>query len=188
MRSIGALVPPLVLVVVAAAQVFAARTSLLTPWKGGGFGMFSTVDAPHARFVRLVLETPDGERRVALPATWRDEAAVLRASPTQARVEALASALVNETWVAETWIPAEVQYAEVLRASGIEGGPGGSEGTVKDLSVLGLYRPLAEGETPRGGSVRVDAIRVEVWRYRFDGSAARLEGELLRNARLTRRR
>jgi hypothetical protein len=181
-RTRGALVPPLLLISVATAQLITARTSLLTPWKGGGFGMFSTVDAPHTRFLRIALETPDGDRRVSLPESWREEAAVLRAAPTQARVEALAATLASQTWVPETWIPAEVEYAERLRASGVDDSAVPVE-AVRDLSVLGLYRPLLDGEIARGQIVRVAAIRVEVWRYRFDGDAVRLDAKLLTRAR-----
>jgi hypothetical protein len=188
MRAFVALIPSLLLVGIASAQIVAARSTLLTPWKGGGFGMFSTVDAPHARFVRIILETPDGEKRVPVPDTWREEAAVLRAVPTQARADQLAGALVDETWVAETWIPAEVGYAQRLRASGIDAAPAVAEERIRDLSILGLYRPLSEGETSTGLSVAVEGIRVEVWRYHFNGKTLRLEAELLRRARAARRR
>lgn len=36
------LIPAILLSIVAAAQVRLTRTEQLTPWKGGGFGMFST--------------------------------------------------------------------------------------------------------------------------------------------------
>jgi hypothetical protein len=39
-----ALLPVSLLVVVAGAQVTLATTAGLSPWKGGGFGMFATTD------------------------------------------------------------------------------------------------------------------------------------------------
>lgn len=187
MRSYGALVPPALLVVVAGTQLFSARTAWLTPWKGGGFGMFSTVDAPHARFVRVVLETPRGEQRVPLPDAHREDAGVLRAAPTQARADALATALARETWVAETLVPAEVEYAAVLRAAGIESGPPVTAGQAAAVAIPGRYRPLAKDESPRGETLHVDGVRVEIWRYRFDGAARQLEAERLLQSRALRR-
>jgi hypothetical protein len=38
---------------VGALQVYCALNLQLTPWKGGGFGMFSTSDSPRNRFIAL---------------------------------------------------------------------------------------------------------------------------------------
>jgi hypothetical protein len=51
-------VPATLLCLVAITQVYLTRTSFLTPWKGGGFGMFSTNDSQ--RLVRVWTVGPDG--------------------------------------------------------------------------------------------------------------------------------
>ena len=46
--------PIVLLVVVAALQIVLAVRRDLTPWKGGGFGMFATVDSPSVRRLEVV--------------------------------------------------------------------------------------------------------------------------------------
>lgn len=60
-------VPPVaVLVVVALLQMTLAHTVGLSPWKGGGFGMFSTVDSPDYRMVIVTVRLQGNEGRVPL--------------------------------------------------------------------------------------------------------------------------
>lgn len=51
-----ALVPCIILLLVAGVQIYLALASNLTPWKGGGFGMFSTTDHSPHRYVRIFVE------------------------------------------------------------------------------------------------------------------------------------
>jgi len=53
------LIPTALLVVVAIMQVVLAKTSDLSPWKGGGFGMFATTDGTASRYVRLFVDAPE---------------------------------------------------------------------------------------------------------------------------------
>ena len=48
------LVVPALLCVVALGQITLARYSTLTPWTGGGFGAFASVDHPKNRFLSVV--------------------------------------------------------------------------------------------------------------------------------------
>ena len=56
-----ALIAPLCLTMIAIGQIRNARSSNLSPWKGGGFGMFSNVDRPAVRFLHIYLITEKGE-------------------------------------------------------------------------------------------------------------------------------
>ena len=47
---------PLVLILIACLQIYLTQTQELSRWKGGGFGMFSTLDSPSARFLRISIE------------------------------------------------------------------------------------------------------------------------------------
>ena len=49
MRTV--VVPPVLLLVVAVCQIGLAKAAGLTAWKGGGFGMFSTLD--HGAYAAL---------------------------------------------------------------------------------------------------------------------------------------
>lgn len=98
-RWIALYLPSTILVCVALLQIqlgyFGAR---LTPSKGGGYGLFSTVDKQPNRQVRIYLTGRDGERAVSLPGKHRFEDAVYRARayPTDERLGALAEVLAAE--------------------------------------------------------------------------------------------
>jgi hypothetical protein len=51
--------PTALLLVVALTQVVLARVADLSPWKGGGFGMFATNDGSGFRYVRLFVDAPE---------------------------------------------------------------------------------------------------------------------------------
>lgn len=85
--------PVLVLAAVATIQVGLARTAGLTAWKGGGFGMFSTVDdAPH-RNVRVVVEGPERSEEIALAPSLEDDAIRAMTLPSDRLLRRLAEAV-----------------------------------------------------------------------------------------------
>ena len=90
---------PLVLVLVLATHVAARRSEDLTPWKGGGFGMFSTVDSPAGRVVRAEIDTDVGRLPVAIPSTLGAQASAARAAPSTGRLVDLARELGEQWWV-----------------------------------------------------------------------------------------
>src|SRR5262245_42025532 len=61
------LVPPALLTVVALAQIAASFALRLFPWKGGGFGMFSSLDHSAFRGVDIVIEAPDRSEALEIP-------------------------------------------------------------------------------------------------------------------------
>ena len=87
--------PVLALVLVAANQIRLARATPLSPWKGGGFGMFSTTDSPGARRLRVVVHAADGTREVEIPERLVKLAAKAVVLPDRSRLERLARALVR---------------------------------------------------------------------------------------------
>jgi hypothetical protein len=87
----SAFVAPALLVLTALLQIPMARVGTLNPAKGGGFGLFSTVDKLENRIVLAYLETPAGDRPVAIAF---DEGVQRVASfPTERGIERLARAL-----------------------------------------------------------------------------------------------
>lgn len=136
------LLAPALLVSVAGVHSYLAAAKNQTPWEGGGFGMFSTVDKRQARFVRCILRTPQSEARVQLPPHLNTYVERLRARPTSARVESLAQYLAEATWVEE--VSDSTSDADAPR-----------------------YRYVPDHETAERPRVSVAAVRVEVWRYRL---------------------
>jgi hypothetical protein len=90
-----AFLPCAVLVGVGLLQIVTALRTDLTPWKGGGFGMFATSDTGANRQVRAYAVFDDGERRLSLPRGRDPLRRVMLNHPTEQRVGAYASALAG---------------------------------------------------------------------------------------------
>jgi hypothetical protein len=88
--------PVLLVVVVALVQIWLAHTEQLSPWSGGGFGMFSSQDAGGKRHLHVFALHPGVRRELALPEELRDEISRALALPSAARLEALADRLTVE--------------------------------------------------------------------------------------------
>src|SRR5262245_49145722 len=86
--------PPVLLVVVALCQVALAKTVGLTPWKGGGFGMFSTLDHGAYRGVVAIVEAPDRSETLEIPPSLEELAARAAACPSSWLLGELARGIV----------------------------------------------------------------------------------------------
>lgn len=178
----ASLVAPVLLVLVASVQFVVAQSGELSPWKGGGFGMFSTVDSPDARFLRIYL-VDDGERiPVLLPARAEGEWLRGRTFPTDDRLRRIAQIVAGGTWIPYEFSRVEDRY-ELLAdepANGHHGGaaaPSPPPATHGSLEDLGLYRMVTEDEVEPAAEdvVSFEAVRVELWRYGFAPSPPALE-------------
>jgi hypothetical protein len=66
---------------VALLQIGLARTADLTAWKGGGFGMFSTLDHGAYRGVNVVVDAPERSEHLEIPPSLEIAAARAAAFP-----------------------------------------------------------------------------------------------------------
>lgn len=87
--------PGAALVLVALHQLLLSWTSDLSPWFGGGFGMFSTADAGSARHLHAVVLRPGLEREVFPPEELQELELRVRTLPTDANLRALARELAR---------------------------------------------------------------------------------------------
>jgi hypothetical protein len=78
------------MLLVAAVQVVLVRTVDLTPWKGGGFGMFAAVDGGAVRSVRVVVESANGSEMRNVPASLEIDARRAASFPTSFMLSRLA--------------------------------------------------------------------------------------------------
>jgi hypothetical protein len=85
--------PSALLVALAGLQITLAFGAGLSPWKGGGFGMFATNDHGAFRAVRAFAVGPDGERRLELPPELRRAELSTRELPTEGTLRRYAAAL-----------------------------------------------------------------------------------------------
>ncbi len=86
-------IPVLLLTVVALTQLYLAHSYGLSPWSGGGFGMFSTSDAPRRRHVHAYSISPGVRREIVIPDYLRDTALRAAALPTETYLTRLAAEL-----------------------------------------------------------------------------------------------
>jgi hypothetical protein len=125
--------PPALLAVVACHQIFLARTAHLSPWLGGGFGMFSTTDAWANRHLHAWALRPGIRREIAVPSTLGPLVRRALALPTDTNLRALAADL-----------------AEVASA----------EGEAAETIAVQIWAPRFARETLAPSSVLVRALRV----------------------------
>ncbi len=97
---------PILLVLVALSQFGRAAMQDISPWKGGGFGMFSTVDRPSGRTLALYLEFSNQERQ--FEPLKGDDIRLLRKEalayiiPTDAYLESFLREFEEITWYCTT--------------------------------------------------------------------------------------
>ena len=178
------MVAPALLAIVATGQLVLARTGDLSPWKGGGFGMFSTVESPDSRFVRVFLVDDEREIPVEIPPQAEDEWMRARTFPTDARLERIARVVAAGQWIPYEFTRAEDRY-EGLAAEQLGHEHGGTGGAVMPFigggvfEDLGLYRMVTEDEVaPDPADVlSFDHVRLELWQYELDSSGPELRAE-----------
>ncbi len=171
MRRVLGWLAPALLVVVALLQIQLTTRTSLSPWKLGGFGMYSGVDAIGARWIRSQVVTPMGTLPVSFGRLQADVPGLetfsrnVRSWPDPASLGALGQALLAGDRVWADCTPASLQKTA-------------GEGT----RISGHFvRLLSVRELRQQGCRRlpVKALRLEVWRYRYTSFDRRLAGEKL---------
>jgi hypothetical protein len=87
--------PAVVLIVVAVAQVLLAKTSQLSPWKGGGFGMFATTDGMAFRHVRIFVEAEGRSEELEITPSQEFSAARAQLFPSDRMLIGLAQTVAD---------------------------------------------------------------------------------------------
>lgn len=88
-------VPSVLLCLVAANQQRLVSTTALSPWAGGGFGMFSTAEMRGNRHLHAFALRPDIRRELAIPAGLHRQVQQVLAFPSEAALHALAMKLAE---------------------------------------------------------------------------------------------
>lgn len=89
------LVPAALATLVAIGQWTLTRTDHLSPWKGGGFGMFSTNDRATSRGIRIWVVDGERERRVDVPSPLLAQAGTAATLPSPDRLRELAQGVMS---------------------------------------------------------------------------------------------
>ena len=91
---VAKLLLPALLTIVAVAQIGLARTSELTAWKGGGFGMFATLDHGAYRGVDIQVDATERSESLEIPPSLEVAAARAAACPADWLLRRLAEGVV----------------------------------------------------------------------------------------------
>lgn len=190
-----ALVPAAVLAAVAVGQMVVAYSSDLSPWKGGGFGMFSTIDSPGARVVRAFLLREGEQLPVVMPDALREFEMEARTHPSQKRLDEIAKRLAAGAWVPYRLLPASEHFRQLRARYRAERGLTSAEPDIpisahtlqtaalleRAFEELGMVRMLGEDEFAAEVE-QFDSARVEVWRLTLDRSGRALVLRQIRSA------
>lgn len=149
-------VAPFLLVTIAVSQlIFSSRHPAFSTWKGGGFGMFSKLDSPDDRLVRVFLVTERGDIPAPLPAAEERRFERLSATGSASLAESLARTLVEGRWVASA-----------------------------NASPAASVRMLKSGESQKPGEspIIVKGLRLELWKLDFHKASLTLGVQKLMEA------
>ena len=90
----SAALPAVLLTIVAVTQIVLTQVAMLSPWKGGGFGMFSTLDGRPFRYARLFVRAPGRSEEITVPPSLEDVTASAEILPTGTQLDRLARAVM----------------------------------------------------------------------------------------------
>ena len=171
-RRLLTAIPIGALVLIAGLQFILATRYGLSAWKGGGFGMFSTIDSPDARFLRIYLITPQGRLPAIPPAFVAKQSLRLQTLPSNVAAQDYAAELAQFQWM----------DAESLAARNLI--PDQPANPFAPMPGARVAEALPPGIAPPPGAMPLspDRVEVEVWHYRFDAGTGALHAEKLDQA------
>ena len=161
---------------VAIHQFVATETTALSPWKGGGFGMFASTDSPGTRFVRAEGITTDGQRiRIdAFDGLERNIKRRWRSRPLEAQLESLADDLMQREFV-RTNLRSVAAISKLQREVPLLGET--LKLTADDKrNMIRFHRPKREDdpELEEGKVRRLQAIQLQWWHLEFDAKSRQI--------------
>ena len=159
-------IPVVLLCAVAINQLYLVRAHGLPPWKGGGFGMFATIDRSSDRFLRVyLLDESDNKLPVNIPAGYERECFRLETLPNQARLNAFAATLAQRPW--KTDAPERV-----------------SEGDDDEAAPHAAVARVDEADVPAHieESSPWNRLHIELWTWEMSGEPLRMQPRLRMSA------
>ena len=117
---VRALVPAVLLVVVALVGVRNHVVRDQSSWQGASFGMFATYDNRTSRTVIVEVDRGEGPERVDLPPELRDDAERLKVVPTEGGAGALAAAVLERVDDERASVDVEVRRVVLDDHDGLE--------------------------------------------------------------------
>ena len=192
---------PVLLAALALTQLYLGTQQWLTPWKGGGFGMFSTVDSSGGRSLRVYLVTEDGEEIPTRAPRWfKKRRRQARSFPADFRLRSMVDEMAAAKWIyRESDSPQKKEDGESDASPNAGTKPdtdgsgrarsSASEQLTPDVAGLRSNSPYPKVESIRSGDttgdyelVKVKEVRLEVWRQIFEFDTNRVVQEKIKDA------
>ncbi|HSE42948.1 MAG TPA: hypothetical protein VLH08_19455 [Acidobacteriota bacterium] len=95
MKKFTFLIPPVLLIIIALHQIYLSKVHDLSPWKGGGFGMFSSTDLGPARYVRVFLYATERSEELEIPDSLVEAAQKAATFPSDSLLDSFAEKIVQ---------------------------------------------------------------------------------------------
>lgn len=184
-RSLAISLASILLIVVACRQFYLTQVHDLTPWLGGGFGMFASVDRIDHRVTRAYLLTNKGELPIEIPTLdsgirLQMKAGIVPESDRMPGFEPLNQ--LRKLEMKARAMPTEERLAATAKALAKW------DGTQKLLRTS-----LQDEANDPAQDLMIDSeansawqgVRVEVWRFEFDASERELSARRLAEHTLT---
>ncbi|MEM1296327.1 MAG: hypothetical protein AAGH89_13245 [Verrucomicrobiota bacterium] len=162
---------PGLLVGVAVVQIIISLTQNLTPWKGGGFGMFASTDSLSMRVVSCEALTSDGREILvdALDAVGSDRRDTMRSMPSKRSLVWLGHLLLDREFVPES---ARRNAAEERLKN--ENPDLDWSTAFGDSRSDSFYRPIRASDPDDVESATLSRVKLQWWRVSYDGEGGRL--------------
>jgi hypothetical protein len=87
--------PIVLLIAVALNQFRLVATESLSPWSGGGFGMFASTDSPGSRHLHVFVQNNDIRKEISFPRSLEDELLRAQTLPSHSRLAMIADAVTQ---------------------------------------------------------------------------------------------
>lgn len=147
---------PLLLFCIAGTQIFLVFTYNLTPWKGGGFGMFAYIDRMNHRPVHLTITNSQGHF-IANPSLLIGNKGIsqIQSLPTKARIKDLAELALKTNWIIDSTKTVNLDL-DFLEAKS------------QDSYSYFLVNPASDDGNYSEGLIYPTEVRVAVYKLKFD--------------------
>jgi hypothetical protein len=140
-----------VMLAVSLIQFVLIRKVHISPWKGGGFGMFSTINTPISHIVRVYNYSPSGEKqRIFIPEKLKPMETKIRHLAIEYYISNFKEAIKNEEWILKK-----------------EAGNNAAIIIIKEQADAGAK------------TIALNNISVELWQYKFDPKNKKLYSTII---------
>lgn len=170
--KIAGFLAPALLVAIAVFHLFSTHLTSQSPWKGGGFGMFSTIESPSSRVVKAWLHTADGKIPIEIPKEFGKQQGRIRTLPSQTAIDRLAQKLATATWGPMRMVSIEEQYTALTQSSASQASANTDD--LNDMFARMKMVRMLDPDEPQDLAIEVHSVEVTCFQIQFDAANSQL--------------